>query len=191
MKNRNEKHYIDPWDRDFYGTGSTQPPKDRGGLVAFLLVAVILLGGTCSALGIINLRLLDQLAQQEPVGTLNVFDPTQDNSYPTPIGESTDSIAFPRLGLEGQTVSEFDRRFYDLPQGVLITEVLEDGSAQAAGFHTGDVIVTIGGQTVSTQEELEAALENCPAGTPVALEFYRHQTAQKMETTVTLPEEEE
>lgn len=191
MKNRNEKHYTDPWERDYYGTGSTQPPKDRGGLIAILLVAVILLGGTCSALGVINLHLLRQLAQQEPMGTLNVFEATQDDSYPTPIGESADSVAIPRLAMEGQTVSDFDRRFYDLPQGVLVTQVLDGGAAHKAGFHAGDVIVTIGGQAVASQEELEAALENCPAGTPIAATFYRHQTGQEMETAITLPEEEE
>lgn len=190
MANTNPKQYNDPWERDYYGTGSTQPPKDRGGLIAILLVAVILLGGTCSALGIINLHLLRQLAQQqEPLGTLNVFDSAQDHSYPTPIGESADSIPFARLGLEGQTVSDFDRRFYDLPQGVLITEVWDHSAAHEAGLHTGDVLVTIGTQTVISQEDLVAAIEASPAGTPIEVEFYRHQTGQKMQTTIKLPEE--
>lgn len=190
MKNTNPKQYSDPWERDYYGTGSTQPPKDRGGLIAILLVAVILLGGTCSALGIINLHLLRQLAQeQEPLGTLNVFDPSQDYSIPTPIGESADSIPFARLGLEGQTVSDFDRRFYELPQGILITEVWDQGAAHRAGFHAGDVIIRFGGKTVASQEELVAAMEASPAGTPIEVEFYRHQTGQKMQTTIQLPEE--
>ena len=190
MKNTNQKQYNDPWERDYYGTGSTQPPKDRGGLVAILLVLVILLGGTCSALGFINLRLLDQLARQEqPVGTLNVFDATQEPSFPTPIGENTDSVGFARMGMEGQTVPDFDRRFYGLPQGVLVTEVTEDAATHLAGIHAGDVIVKFAGQAIESQEDLQAALENCPAGTPLAVEFYRHQDGATMNTQITLPEE--
>ena len=190
MRKRDEKIYNDPWERDFYETGSTRPPKDRGGLVAILLILVILLGGTCSALGIINLHLLQQLAHQEETpGTLNVFDTAPDQSFPTPIGESDDSIGFARMGMEGQTVSDFDRRFYDLPQGVLITGVTDGSPAQLAGLHPGDVIILLDSLAVSTQEELEYALAQFPAGQPIAVAFYRHQTGKEMNTQITLSEE--
>ena len=190
MKKHNEQQYRDPLEQEYYGTGSTQPPKDRGGLIAILLVAVILLGGTCSALGIINLHLLRQLAQQqEPLGTLNVFDPYASHSCPTDIGESADSIVFTQLDLDGQTVSDFDRRFYQLPQGVLVTDVHHSGAADQAGIHAGDVITKLGDYTIQTQEELAAALENCPVGTAITVEFYRHQTGKTQTTPITLPEE--
>ena len=51
----------DPWDRDSYETGSTKPPKSKGGLVAALLIAVIFLGGITSVLGIMNIHLFRQL----------------------------------------------------------------------------------------------------------------------------------
>ena len=190
MKDHNEKQHNEPQEQKYYGTGSTQPPKDRGGLIAILLVAVILLGGTCSALGIINLHLLRQLAQQqEPMGTLNVFDPYANHSCPTPIGESADSIAFAWLDMDGQTVSDFDRRFYHLPQGVLVTEVYHSGVSDQAGIHAGDVITKLGDYTIQTQEELAAALENCPVATTITVEFYRHQTGETQTTPITLPEE--
>ena len=190
MKHHNEKQHTEPQEQEYYGTGSTQPPKDRGGLIAVLLVAVILLGGTCSALGIINLHLLRQLSQQqEPLGTLNVFDSYANHSCPTPIGESADSISFSLLDLDGQTVSDFDRRFYRLPQGVLVTDVHHSGLAEQAGIHAGDVIIQVGNCTIQTQEELAAALENYSAGTAIRVRFYRHQTGKTMSTHIILPEE--
>ena len=54
-------HEYEPWERDSYETGSTKPPKNRGGLLSVLLVAVILLGSITSALGIRNIRLFRQL----------------------------------------------------------------------------------------------------------------------------------
>jgi len=44
-----------------YQTGSTRPPKSRGGLVAFLLVLVILLLGAVTILGVMNIKLFRQL----------------------------------------------------------------------------------------------------------------------------------
>ena len=40
MDERNHSH-NDPWDRDFYETGSTKPPKERSGLIAIILIVVI------------------------------------------------------------------------------------------------------------------------------------------------------
>ena len=54
------KQNTDPWDRDSYETGSTRPPKSRGGLIAVLLMAVIVLLGLTTMLGLLNVRLFAQ-----------------------------------------------------------------------------------------------------------------------------------
>ncbi len=59
MEDRN-KNNMDPWDPDYYETGSTKPPKSYGGAIAMLLAIVIFLGGIASALGLLSLR------RQEP-----------------------------------------------------------------------------------------------------------------------------
>ena len=48
-------------EQSFYQTGSTRPPKNRGGLVAVLLAAVIILGGIVSVLSLLNIRLFRQV----------------------------------------------------------------------------------------------------------------------------------
>ncbi|MBR4971671.1 MAG: serine protease [Oscillospiraceae bacterium] len=55
--------YLPEWDDGTYQTGAIHPPTPSSGLVAFLLVTVIFLGGICSALGIVNIRLLQQLLE--------------------------------------------------------------------------------------------------------------------------------
>lgn len=55
---------IPEWDSGTYQTGSTTPPKQVSGLLTVLLLMVIFLGGLVSALGLINVRLLQQLSQQ-------------------------------------------------------------------------------------------------------------------------------
>ena len=58
------KHYTD-WDDSVYGTGPTQPPKSRGGLVALMLILIIFLCGIIAVLGILNIRLFSQLKLRE------------------------------------------------------------------------------------------------------------------------------
>lgn len=64
MDEQNYNSY-DPWEDGAYGTGRTEPPKNRGGLMALLLILVIFLSGIVTVLGILNVKLFHQLRQQE------------------------------------------------------------------------------------------------------------------------------
>ncbi len=55
----------DPWEESSWQTGSTNPPKSRSGIVAILLVLVIFLSGIVTVLGVLNVKLFQQLKQQE------------------------------------------------------------------------------------------------------------------------------
>ncbi len=61
-----ERNYLPPdLDDSVYGTGPTQPPKDNGGTIALLLILVILLLGIVTVLGILNVKMFQQLWHQE------------------------------------------------------------------------------------------------------------------------------
>lgn len=194
MRNHDHQHNADPWNRDFYGTGSTRPPKQQGGLIAFLLVLILLMGGLCSALGIINVQLLAQLAQVSATPeTLPLFG--IDDGDNTDIRDTTDIATLsgqplPRLDAHGQTVTEFERHFYELPYGVLVTDVLQDRMADRAGLRSGDIIVSLGGQIVTSREELLQVLEQWQPGETVVVEYYRQQNHQQGTTHITLSNEE-
>ena len=68
MDNRNPNfspsERPDPWEQDYYQTGSTRPPKNNRGLIAVLLVVIIFLGGIVSALSLLNIRLFRQVSEQ-------------------------------------------------------------------------------------------------------------------------------
>ena len=59
MDKRND--YYNDWDDQFYGTGPTEPPKSRGGLVALMLILIIFLSGIITVLGVLNIKLFHQL----------------------------------------------------------------------------------------------------------------------------------
>ena len=64
MDHRNHQNIEQPWDDGVYGTGPTEPPKNRGGLIALLLILIIFLCGIVTVLGILNVRLFRQLNLQ-------------------------------------------------------------------------------------------------------------------------------
>ena len=59
--------FPDPWEQNFYQTGRTRPPKNRRGLLAFLMVAIIFLCGIVSAMGLLNIRLFRELNTDDEV----------------------------------------------------------------------------------------------------------------------------
>ena len=59
------KDYSNDWDDQFYGTGPTEPPKSRGGLLALMLILIIFLCGIITVLGILNIKLFHQLQVKE------------------------------------------------------------------------------------------------------------------------------
>ena len=58
------RHYTD-WDDSVYGTGPMQPPKNKGGAVALMLILIIFLCGIITVLGILNVRLFREIREQK------------------------------------------------------------------------------------------------------------------------------
>lgn len=64
MDYRNKQN-TDAWDEGVFGTGNTMPPKNHSGIIALLLILVIFLSGIISVLSFLNIRLFQQLTQQQ------------------------------------------------------------------------------------------------------------------------------
>ena len=72
------------WDDQYYGTGPTQPPPSRGGLVALMLILIIFLCGIITVLGILNVRMFQQMKLRESEKELSISFTTEPTAaYPT------------------------------------------------------------------------------------------------------------
>lgn len=154
-----------------YETGSTTPPKSRGGLIAFLLTAVILLCGITTALGLMNIRLTLALKDRE-----NNRYGAQFSDIPETAAESlspSDQDAQPALGLRGQVLSEIAQRFYRLPPGFWIQDVIPNGPADKAGLQQGDILLAINGATVADADSIRAILRQYSPGDLVQVLIFR------------------
>ena len=95
----NTDSWQDPWNADFYETGSTRPPKKHRGVFALVLVGGIILGSVLTALGGINLQLLREWNRREKETDLPASlyagetDQTTVPSVPDVTGETTGDLA--------------------------------------------------------------------------------------------------
>ena len=82
------------------------------------------------------------------------------------------------LGIVGQNrpVNRRLQREFDLrePTAVEVVSLLENGPARKAGLRERDVIVSMGGQGISSIDDLQRILARTPAGEPLTIIVLRH-----------------
>ena len=164
------KDYEYDWDDSVYGTGRTDPPKSRGGLVALMLILVIFLCGVITVLGILNVKLFHQLRVQEekelamsfsnaetlPEETEPPIVKTEPDSARVSQGASLDLHSTP-MGVEnvptegGLSLQEIYAR--NIPSVVSISCVLSGGSSSGTG-----VVLTENGYLVTNAHVVDGAV---------------------------------
>lgn len=87
-----------------------------------------------------------------------------------------DSVATGGGDILGLDVAELDPETLEkrrLLGGVVVVKVYPNSPASEAGLQAGDALVQLGYQTLNDEGDYEAILKQLPAGTPVALRFFR------------------
>ena len=92
----------------------------------------------------------------------------------------------PFLGITGERLSVFYQRYYRLPAGLYVTAVAEGSSAADVGIVPGDILLSIDGTNIRTQNELDTALYHYAAGDQMDIVIYR--SGYTMQATLTLAE---
>ncbi len=153
------------WNQSTYRTGGTQPPANHNGLIAFLLVLVIFLGGISTTLGLMNIRLNKQLSDLLPT----------ENPYSVAFSQSIEEMpAFSDpLGFHGEPVTEFWQTYQHLPSGLYITEVIHGSDAFQKGIIPGDILLSVEDVPITDTQILQQVLDGCQAGDSVSLKIHR------------------
>ena len=86
--NERNRNYPE-WDDNTYYTGPTEPPKNRGALVALLLIFIIFLCGIVTVLGVLNIRLFQKLNREDPSQELAISFTTEETTSETRAPEAT------------------------------------------------------------------------------------------------------
>ncbi|MBQ6840311.1 MAG: PDZ domain-containing protein [Oscillospiraceae bacterium] len=169
-------------EEQIYQTGSVTPPKNYGGIIAFLLVLVIFLCGISTALGLMNIRLFRQLsaadAQDENCAVAFSDAATLDSDL------ADDALVHFSIGFTGQGIPAFWQHYHDLPQGIYITEVQSASAAEESGILPGDVLISLDGIPVPNSETLQSILDTFLSGE--ALEAVICRSGSELKLTVTI-----
>lgn len=90
------------------------------------------------------------------------------------------------LGITGADVTEDASEAYNIPVGVFVNEVVEDGPAQKAGLQQGDIIIKVDEITITSISQLREYVNSKRVGTDVKVTYMRYNNGKYEENTVTV-----
>lgn len=88
-----------------------------------------------------------------------------------------------RLGLSGKMVSNYQAQIYNVPIGIIVSEISKDSNLPANGVQTGDIITKINNVSVTSLDVFYAELYSHKPGENVKLSVYRPSTNRLMSTS--------
>lgn len=98
-----------------------------------------------------------------------------------------------RLGLSGKMVSNYESQIYNVPIGIIISDVSKDSNLIAAGVQAQDIITKTDNVNVTSLDVFYAELYKHKPGDSVKLSIYRHSTnksnPRSFDVSVTLLED--
>lgn len=92
------------------------------------------------------------------------------------------------MGITLQDITEQAMQVYNMPSGVFVYSVEEGSAAEAAGIQSGDIVVKLDGQRVTSSTELKAALQYYKAGetTTVTVKRFHNSEYESIDLQITL-----
>lgn len=78
-----------------------------------------------------------------------------------------------RLGLVGKIVSNYQAQMYDVPIGIIVSEINKDSNLSASGVQVGDIITKINGVNVISFDAFYSELYNHKPNETISLTIFR------------------
>ena len=117
---------------------------------------------------------------------MNVASPTIETLMNRKSRDKVDEEKAGYLGITGVSVDEQTSKMYGIPVGIYLQEVIEDGPAEEAGLHKGDIIKKFDGVSVSSISDLREKMDYYEAGEKVDVTFCRQEDGEYVDKTVSV-----
>lgn len=82
----------------------------------------------------------------------------------------------PSTGITGVEITDVLSRYYELPVGIYVADIEPGSAAETTGIQKGDVLLSLGGNTIKTMADLSKALKSFKAGNIVNTVIWREGT---------------
>ena len=93
-------------------------------------------------------------------------------------------VGRPAIGISGYDVDEDTARYYDVPQGVLISSVDEASDAYKQGVQANDIIIKVNGKKITCMSDINEIKEGYSAGDEMTLTVYRSGKTKDIKITL-------
>lgn len=169
----------------YYGTGRRrETDKSRLPLIVSLL-AVILAANL--------LTLAVHIAQKDREGeapTQSTADVSAAETYPArkPLTASAENESS-SFGMELSALDDAERRYWDLPEGVIVRSVASGSIAAKSGILPGDILLTVDETAVKDASDYFAVIEAAAPGEKLCITVYRCGTHYILELTIPVKEQ--
>lgn len=90
------------------------------------------------------------------------------------------------LGITGEDVTDTEVSKFNMPLGISITSVIEDGPADKAGLKHGDIITKVNGTEVTNFDQMKEKINSYRVGTEITITYMRSDNGEHKENTVTV-----
>lgn len=91
-----------------------------------------------------------------------------------------------RIGITGQAVTSAMMQYYDIPSGILVSDIDEDGPCADTELEKDDIITMFDGKEIKSFSDMYNYLAEHKAGDKVTLTVYRMETDKTFEIEITL-----
>ena len=90
----------------------------------------------------------------------------------------------PTVGISGEPVSALYQYYYRLPAGLFLNVVIEGSDAADQGLMPGDILISLNGKSVTSDQDLTEFLYSCQVGDTLEAVIYRNKTKYTVTLTV-------
>ena len=94
-----------------------------------------------------------------------------------------------KIGISGNVVTAAEAQLYNMPKGIIVSEIVKGGPCDGTDLQQDDVIIALDGKMITSFSDIYQALESYKAGDKVKLKFYRPSDAKEHEIEITLQED--
>ena len=91
-----------------------------------------------------------------------------------------------KIGITGYAVTSSDMQMYDIPRGIVIQDIDENGPCGGTGLKSEDIITEADGTEITSFADIYKVLENHKEGDKIKLKYYRYSDESEGEVEVTL-----
>lgn len=91
-----------------------------------------------------------------------------------------------KIGITGTAVTAGEAQYNNVPQGILVSEIIEGGPCDNGEVKASDIIVALDDYEIKSFNDIYTALTNYREGDTATLKLYRMETQEYIETEITL-----